>query len=68
MNLVDKILLKIFGSLDTYNQWIESFFIEKPKRKKRKKCKNCHCNCHCKNELHLHHWDKDLCACEGCKC
>ena len=37
------------------------------KRKKKLKCKNCHCNCHCKEQLHTHWYDKDLCACEGCK-
>ena len=32
------------------------------------KCKNCHCNCHCKEPLHSHHYDKDLCTCDDCKC
>ncbi len=68
--MIDKILEKFFSYIDTVCDGIANLVIEqpKPKRKKRKKCKNCHCNCHCKDELHLHHWDKDLCACEGCKC
>jgi hypothetical protein len=32
------------------------------------KCKNCHCDCHCKESLHGHHYDGDLCTCEGCQC
>ena len=37
-------------------------------RKKMSKCKNCHCDCHCKEELHSHHYDGDLCACDNCTC
>ena len=32
------------------------------------KCQKCHSKCHCDEELHSHHYDGDLCACEGCKC
>ena len=32
------------------------------------KCQKCHCKCHCDGDLHAHHYDGDLCACEGCKC
>ena len=32
------------------------------------KCKSCHHDCHCDGDLHAHHYDGDLCACEGCKC
>ena len=32
------------------------------------KCKNCHCDCHCSENLHGHHYDGDLCACDDCKC
>ena len=35
---------------------------------KMEKCKSCHCNCHCKEPLHTHHYDKDLCTCDDCKC
>ena len=35
---------------------------------KMEKCKNCHCNCHCEEPLHAHHYDKDLCTCDDCKC
>ena len=64
----DKIIYTFFGWLDTFSEHLDKVFFPKPKKKKKKKCKSCHCNCHCKDELHLHHWDKDLCACEGCKC
>lgn len=63
---MDKIFEKLFGYIDTYSKWIDNMFINE-KKKKRKKCKNCHCNCHCKNDLHSHHYDGDLCACNGCK-
>ena len=68
--MIDKIIYTFFGWLDTFSEHLDKVFFPKPKlkKKKRKKCKNFHCNCHCKDELHLHHWDKDLCACEGCKC
>ena len=66
--MINKILEKFFGYIDIVCEGISNLVIEKPKRKKTKKCKKCHCNCHCKNVLHLHYWDKDLCACEGCKC
>ena len=36
--------------------------------KKMSKCKSCHCNCHCSGDLHGHHYDGDLCACDNCKC
>tara|TARA_R100000458_G_C8061102_1_gene103989 strand:+ start:107 stop:325 length:219 start_codon:yes stop_codon:yes gene_type:complete len=70
MYLIDKILLKFLGYIDVVCSGIENLVIEKPKSKikKKKKCKNCHCNCHCKDELHTHHWDKDLCICDNCKC
>ena len=32
------------------------------------KCSKCHCDCHCKEELHGHHYDGDLCACDNCAC
>ena len=32
------------------------------------KCSKCHCNCHCGEELHSHHYDGDLCTCDGCEC
>jgi|TARA_R100001443_G_scaffold93539_1_gene100139 hypothetical protein len=66
--MIDKIIYTFFGWLDTFSEHLDKVFFPKPKKKKKKKCKSCHCNCHCKDELHLHHWDKDLCACEGCKC
>ena len=65
--MIDKIFLKIFGTIDYYSNWIENFFIDKPKKKKKKKCKKCNCNCHCKEALHTHWYDGDLCAWEGCK-
>ena len=37
-------------------------------RKKMSKCKNCHCDCHCDGDLHSHHYDGDLCACDNCAC
>ena len=66
--MIDKIIYTFFGWLDTFSEHLDKVFFPKQKKKKKKKCKSCHCNCHCKDELHLHHWDKDLCACEGCKC
>ena len=66
--MIDKIIYTFFGWLDTFSEHLDKVFFPKPKKKKKKKCKSCHFNCHCKDELHLHHWDKDLCACEGCKC
>ena len=32
------------------------------------KCNNCHCKCHCDGNLHTHHYDGDVCACEQCNC
>ena len=66
--MIDKIIYTFFGWLDTFSEHLDKVFFPKPKKKKKKKCKSCHCICHCKDELHLHHCDKDLCACEGCKC
>ena len=37
-------------------------------RKKMTKCSKCHCDCHCNEELHGHHYDGDLCACDNCEC
>tara|TARA_R100000231_G_scaffold119725_2_gene89831 strand:+ start:708 stop:905 length:198 start_codon:yes stop_codon:yes gene_type:complete len=64
---MDKIFLKIFGTIDNYCKWVEKFFIQKPRKKKKTKCKKCHCDCHCKKPLHTHWHDGDLCACGGCK-
>jgi len=66
---MDKIFEKFFGLLDAYSEWVDNTFFPKPKKKnkKKKRCKNCHCNCHCNEALHSHHYDGDLCTCEGCK-
>lgn len=34
----------------------------------KKTCDKCNCNCHCGEPLHIHHYDKDLCACDDCGC
>ena len=31
---MDKIFLKIFGTIDSYCNWVEKFFIQKPRKKK----------------------------------
>jgi len=65
---LDKVIISFSTWLDNICEKIGNLVIEKPKKKRKKKvCKNCHCNCHCKDELHLHHYDSDLCICDNCK-
>ena len=33
--MIDKIFLKIFGTIDYYSNWIENFFIDKQKKRKK---------------------------------
>ena len=63
--MIDKILEKFFGWIDTMCEGITNLVVAKPK-KKRKKCKSCHHKCHCKDELHEDEYG--LCTCEFCKC
>ena len=63
--MIDKILEKFFGWIDTMCEGITNLVVAKPK-KKRKKCKSCHHKCHCKDELHADEYG--LCTCEFCKC
>lgn len=65
--MIDKIIYTIFGTLDKWSEWIDSFFIKPKKTKKKKKCKLCKCECHCIDDLHNSWIDGDICACEGCK-
>ena len=65
--MLDKIIYKLLGYLDTFGEHLDKIFFPKPNRKK-KKCKNCNCNCHCKDDLHINKFDQELCNCEGCKC
>ena len=66
--MIDKIIYTFFGWLDRFSEHLDRVFFPQPKKKKNKKCKSCHCNCHCKDDLHLHHYDQEICVCEGCKC
>jgi hypothetical protein len=34
--MIDKIIYAIFGTLDKWVSWVDSCFIEKPKKKKKK--------------------------------
>jgi|TARA_R100000458_G_C8085002_1_gene118123 hypothetical protein len=65
--MIDKILEKFFGWMDSVCEGITNLVVARPK-KKRKKCKDCKCNCHCKEDLHGHWYDGDPCTCEVCKC
>ena len=67
--MIDKILEKFFGYIDTMCEGIASLAIAKPKpKRKKRKCKDCNCNCDCKDDLHLYNDNQELCACESCKC
>ena len=63
--MIDKILEKFFGYIDTMCEGITNLVVAKPK-KKRKKCKSCHHKCHCKEPFHADEYG--VCTCEACKC
>ena len=66
--MIDKFLYKAFGWLDILISKFNTILTPKKKKPKKKVCKTCKCGCHCKDDLHLHHYDQELCACGKCIC
>jgi len=50
--MLDKIIYKLFGYLDSFADHLDKIIFPKPKKRK-KKCKSCHCSCHCQDDLHI---------------
>jgi hypothetical protein len=67
--MIDKYIIKFLSSIDNFCAAFAKMLESKPKKKRKKKvCKTCKCGCHCKDDLHLHHYDQELCACGKCIC
>ena len=68
--MIDNFILRILTAIDNLCESIAKILEPQPKKKKRKKkvCKTCKCGCHCKDDLHLHHYDQELCTCGKCIC
>ena len=67
--MIDKYIIGFLTAIDNLCESIAKILEPKPKKKRKKKvCKTCKCGCHCKDDLHLHHYDQELCTCGKCIC